>query len=172
MIKQEYIEKFWSNVNPTTLEECWEWQGYINLQGYGSFCYDGKVGKAHRFSLFIKEGRYLTSSEWACHTCDNKKCVNPHHLYLGDRKSNVRDAVERGLWSSGNCKKTACKRGHDFTEENTRLNPRGERVCKTCDREIQAERRKDPEIRERTREASRRYSARKRAERKAAKNNE
>src|SRR5699024_62252 len=36
---------------------------------------------------------------WVLHTCDNKKCVNPKHLYLGDVKQNVKDAVERNRWA-------------------------------------------------------------------------
>jgi hypothetical protein len=39
------------------------------------------------------------------HKCDNKKCVNPDHLYAGDALTNAADASERGLLAIGeaNC---------------------------------------------------------------------
>ncbi|QZE11341.1 HNH endonuclease [Streptomyces phage Forrest] len=121
---------------------CIEWTAARGVKGYGNFWYDGKVGKAHRYSLERKLGRKLNQNEFACHTCDNPPCVNEDHLFVGNNSDNQQDAVAKGRWSSGNSKKTHCKRGHEFTQENTRINPRGERVCRACDREIQAERRK------------------------------
>ena len=45
-------------------------------------------------------GRVLLSSEWVLHACDNRKCCNPSHLYIGNRSDNMRDAVSRGRWVS------------------------------------------------------------------------
>lgn len=163
--KEEHIAKFWSKVRIGDPEECWEWQGSTSSTGgYGSFWHPGlkKVIRASRYSLILKLGRPLMDGEWALHKCDNPPCVNPSHLYGGTRSQNVQDALERGQWSSGNTKKTHCKRGHPFDEHNTRINPRGQRVCKKCDREIQAERRSTPEGREKARAADRRYRQRKR----------
>lgn len=125
-------------------EACWPWTGTINSQGYASTSVQGATVIVSRWLLGDLRGeplRWDEEKELACHTCDNPPCVNPAHLYIGSPQDNQRDAVERGQWSSGNVIKTQCKRGHEFTEENTRINPRGERVCRACDRELQRLRR-------------------------------
>lgn len=121
---------------------CVEWKAHRHPKGYGVFWYDGKTGKAHRYALERKLGRKLQPNEFSCHTCDNPPCVNEDHLFAGTNSDNVQDALSKDRWANGNSKKTHCKRNHEFTEDNTRINPRGQRVCKTCDREIQAGRRK------------------------------
>lgn len=85
---------------------CWEWIGCIAPNGYGS-CGMGYVfpeQRAHRcsFRLFVGE---IPNNLWVLHKCDNKKCVNPDHLYLGTVKDNVKDAIERGHWPIGKNKK-------------------------------------------------------------------
>lgn len=89
-------ERFWSKVNVSTEGNCWEWQASFNGNGYGSFYRDGKEVNAMVFSLEQKLGRLLVKDECALHTCDNKKCVNPKHLYVGSRKDNAQDWLERG----------------------------------------------------------------------------
>lgn len=64
------------------------------------------------------------------HTCDTPLCVEPTHIYAGTHQQNMQDSVNRGR--NWNVKKTHCKRGHPLSDDNLRINPRGERVCKTC----------------------------------------
>ena len=76
--------RFWAKVQKT--ENCWEWRGSIKFDGYGSF--DGN--QAHIWSWVLNCGP-VPSGLWVLHTCDNRKCVRPSHLYLGTAKDNSRD---------------------------------------------------------------------------------
>jgi hypothetical protein len=55
-----------------------------------------KAINAHRYSMQLHLGRELLSSEWVLHKCDNPKCVNPKHLFLGDALVNSKDMFAKG----------------------------------------------------------------------------
>lgn len=78
---------------------CHEWRSTIKRDGYGSFWLNGQPTLAHRAAWLIFRGS-IPSDRMVCHTCDNRRCVNLDHLYLGTASDNVRDKVERfpGLW--------------------------------------------------------------------------
>lgn len=71
--------------------ECWEWQGRLNLTGYGVV---GKNKLAHRVAYELWNGE-LTEGLHVCHSCDNPKCCNPEHLFLGTQRDNIRDMVDK-----------------------------------------------------------------------------
>jgi|688.fasta_scaffold403994_3 hypothetical protein len=85
--------------NIKIVNDCHEWQGTIANDGYGVLYdfRDKQNRRAHRlvYELFIGQ---ITNNLFVCHSCNNKKCVNPNHLYLGDNKQNQIDAVRDGLF--------------------------------------------------------------------------
>lgn len=88
-------ERFWEKVDRGEPDECWEWQGSTDSGGYGRIHVDGSDEGAHRVSMLLEHGEEA-GDNWVLHHCDNKPCVNPNHLYLGDRSDNLRDMHERG----------------------------------------------------------------------------
>lgn len=74
---------------------CWEWVGASDGHGYGHFWFRGSIQKAHRVSLAL-HGVEIPSGLWALHKCDNPPCVNPDHLFIGDRADNMKDMSKKG----------------------------------------------------------------------------
>lgn len=75
---------------------CHEWTGSRNAKGYGRFK-DGnnRCVLAHRFIYEYLNGP-IPHNLYVLHKCDNRCCVNPQHLYLGDQFDNMRDMITRG----------------------------------------------------------------------------
>lgn len=107
---------------------------------YGSFRIDGRLVRAHRVSWEVHSGP-IPDCLYVCHRCNNKRCINPDHLYLATHRQNLIDAGRDGLMPGAktprgvtleNAVKRQCKSGHTFNQENTYLYPSGKRGCKTC----------------------------------------
>lgn len=88
-------ERFWEKVDRGEPGECWEWQGATDTGGYGRIHVDGRDEGTHRVSYELEHDE-KPGDDWVLHHCDNKPCVNPNHLYLGDRSENTKDMYDRG----------------------------------------------------------------------------
>lgn len=124
-------QRFAERVARYSPDECWMWSN-LSPGRYGSLLVDGVKVYAHRFSYELHNGP-IPLGMYVLHSCDTPACVNPRHLSVGDQKQNVQE-----MWARGRANRRlaeACKWGHKFTAENTRINSDGERVCRTCCRE-------------------------------------
>lgn len=75
--------------------ECWEWTRAKNQDGYGTITYAGKTWLVHRWSFQLATG-IDTGGSQVLHRCDNPPCINPDHLWLGDRSANMADCFAKG----------------------------------------------------------------------------
>lgn len=96
---KDIVEGFWKQVEKTPT--CWNWTGYQTNNGYGRH-YIGNQKKivAHRFSYALQFGQ-IPDDSLVCHTCDNRLCVNPAHLFIGSQKDNMADMVSKERQSRG-----------------------------------------------------------------------
>lgn len=106
---------FLSRVDIAGPDECWEWGGAIKSNGYGVLKVGGRKGKmwyAHRLAHVLFRGP-IPKGLFVCHKCDNRKCCNPNHLFLGDVVDNQRDMAQKDRSAFGERNSQ-----HKLTEED------------------------------------------------------
>lgn len=86
-------DRFLKYVNKTNT--CWVWTGAIGKNGYGTLTVNKKFKASHRIAYELYKGEIPKGLE-VCHTCDNTKCVNPEHLWVGTHSQNMRDKYNKG----------------------------------------------------------------------------
>lgn len=113
--------------------QCLEFLG-AGPKGYKRICFAGKQVLVHRLSAHLFFGFDINSKYFVCHKCDNRKCWNPMHLFIGDVEANNKDMFAKGRNRNQNTNKTHCPSGHEYNKENTRLANDGKRRCIECGR--------------------------------------
>ena len=109
-------------------DTCWLWMGATNSKGYGCWAVDGVSQLAHRvaYELMVRQ---IPEGLTIDHLCRNKLCVNPAHLEAVTLRENIARAYEQD-------KPSHCPQGHEYSPENTYLNPRPSgrvnRICRKC----------------------------------------
>ena len=93
------IEAFAGKVNKKGHDECWNWLGCKEHSGYGVVGVESKSLKAHRVSWELFFGP-IPKGKMVLHKCNNRSCVNPYHLCLGNNSDNQYDSVRAGTHNS------------------------------------------------------------------------
>jgi HNH endonuclease len=88
-------EVFWANIKIGAPDECWPWQRRAMPTGYG-YIWDGeRYTYTHRHAYKLTYGA-IPDGLCVCHTCDNRICCNPAHLWVGTNADNMRDRDAKG----------------------------------------------------------------------------
>ena len=87
-------ERFWPKVNIKSDNECWNWVG-AKVGGYGCIRINGTMFYTHRVSWIIYNKKEIPYGMLVLHKCDNRGCVNPKHLYIGNHGNNISDRETR-----------------------------------------------------------------------------
>jgi hypothetical protein len=96
---QRIIDKFWSRVAKKEPADCWEWQGHLT-KGRGQFRPGSSLKNtkriyASRFAWTVTFGE-IPEGKLVLHRCDNPKCCNPDHLFIGTHDDNIQDCISKG----------------------------------------------------------------------------
>jgi hypothetical protein len=95
------VDRFWASVDVRSGDECWYWLASTTPAGYGQLGYYDPAAKrtvivrTHRLSYLMHHGP-LVDGLVVMHSCDNPRCVNPHHLSQATQLDNMNDCIDKG----------------------------------------------------------------------------
>lgn len=98
MTKGDLLYRVEKLSTPEPVSGCWLWLGMVDDEGYAMSKIHNKRKRTARHLHM-----YLTGDtpEVVGHTCNNKSCVNPNHLYSSTIKENSAHAKRDGLYRRG-----------------------------------------------------------------------
>lgn len=84
-----------NNVTQDNTTNCLNWNLYVSKTiGYGTISHRNKLKLIHRISYLLFKGK-IPKNMCVLHTCDNRKCINPDHLFIGTKGDNNRDRANK-----------------------------------------------------------------------------
>lgn len=125
----KYSESYFLKYIDKKQSGCWEYTKGLTVAGYGRVSINKKRVYAHRHSFYFFNG-FISEDYHVCHSCDNPKCVNPSHLWLGTDKDNATDMKNKGRSNNGWKTRTHCKNGHELVEANIYRRPNS--IARNC----------------------------------------
>ena len=93
-------ERFWEKVIRQSARDCWLWNASTFHSGYGRFTVNNRSVGAHRVSWELTNGP-VPDDMCVLHSCDNPRCVNPAHLFIGTHGDNSHDRDRKGRTARG-----------------------------------------------------------------------
>ena len=79
---------------------CMRYTGCVQSNGYSRAKVRRVSDYGHRHVYRLLNGPIPDGMD-VCHKCDNRRCINPEHLFVGTRLENMRDAVSKGRQAKG-----------------------------------------------------------------------
>lgn len=104
MSVKQTASSFWDKVDVDLEDQqnCWNWLGSCNNTGYGTVAVEGKVYVAHRVAAWysglvdsLAAPKHKAEKGFVLHKCDNRKCCNPNHFFIGSYADNQLDAYRK-----------------------------------------------------------------------------
>ena len=107
------MDRLMNKIKVNHKTNCWEWTG-ATYNGYGKTTIGSRIDNSrktitvHRLSYELNNGT-IPQGMFVCHKCDNRKCINPDHLFVGTRQDNVddRESKNRNIVKTGESNPTS-----------------------------------------------------------------